>query len=32
MRRFDSAEELVETMAEDVRRTRERLAAEEAPA
>jgi riboflavin kinase/FMN adenylyltransferase len=32
MRRFDSAEELVETMAEDVRRSRERLAAEEAPA
>lgn len=32
MRRFDSAEQLVETMADDVRRTRERLAAEERPA
>ena len=32
MRRFDSADELVETMADDVRRTRERLATEEQPA
>jgi riboflavin kinase / FMN adenylyltransferase len=32
MRRFDSAEQLVETMADDVRRTRERLALEEQPA
>jgi riboflavin kinase/FMN adenylyltransferase len=32
MRRFDDAEQLVETMADDVRRTRERLAAEEPPA
>jgi riboflavin kinase / FMN adenylyltransferase len=32
MRRFDSAEQLVETMADDVRRTRERLATEEQPA
>ena len=32
MRRFDSAEQLVETMADDVRRTRERLASEEQPA
>lgn len=32
MRRFDSAEQLVETMADDVRRTRARLALEEQPA
>ncbi|MFP5252804.1 MAG: bifunctional riboflavin kinase/FAD synthetase [Actinomycetes bacterium] len=32
MRRFDSAAQLVETMADDVRRTRQRLAAEEQPA
>ena len=32
MRRFDSADELVATMADDVRRTRERLATEEQPA